>query len=75
MHYRTRWLAMAKDRIHISGLEAVCDSASLLAHVLEEKVVVIEEDGQAIAVASPLELKPGRSFVETLALARLTTKE
>lgn len=66
---------MTKDGIHISELEAVCDSASLFAQVLEKKLVVIEEDGQAIAVVCPLELKPGLSLVETLALARLRMRD
>jgi hypothetical protein len=65
---------MAINRIYISEFEAVSDSASLLAQVLEKKVVVIEEDGRTIAVVSPMEFKLGRSLIETLA-PRLTTRD
>jgi hypothetical protein len=60
---------MVQDRIYMSELEALYDPASILDHVLEKKVVVIEGDGQPIAVVCPLDLKRERSLLEALALA------
>jgi antitoxin (DNA-binding transcriptional repressor) of toxin-antitoxin stability system len=61
---------MAKNIIHISDFEAALDSASVLAHVYEGAVVVIEDNGQAVAMVSPVELHPHRTLSESLTLAR-----
>jgi hypothetical protein len=59
--------------IHISEFRAVCDPFSLLETLLENNEVIIENDGQVIAVVRPLPLDPRVSLIEKLELLKVNT--
>ena len=56
--------------IHIPEAEAARDFAAVMAHVEEGSEVVIERDGQPIAVFSPTANRPTTPLSESLARAK-----
>lgn len=66
---------MSKRVIHVSGVEAANDFASLLDRVREGAEIVIEIDKRPVAVVRPAENFRGRLLSESIALAKAHAKE